>query len=57
MEVVAVELVVAPISVALDIGLASPDRAPVHWPRSVLMEEHCRDHHLFSIIIGLLVRR
>jgi hypothetical protein len=40
MEVVAIELVVAPLTVALDIGLAYLDRAPVHWPGSVLMEEH-----------------
>jgi hypothetical protein len=37
MEVVAIDLVVALLTVALDIGLASLDRAPVHWPRSVLM--------------------
>jgi hypothetical protein len=41
----------------LDIGFVALDRAPVHWPRSVLMEEHCRDHYQRRIIIGLLVRR
>jgi hypothetical protein len=50
MEVVTIELVVAPLTVALDIGLASLDRAHVHWPRSVLMEEHCRGHHQLGIM-------
>jgi hypothetical protein len=57
MEVVMIELVVAPLTIALDIELASLDQTPVHWPRSVLMEEYCRGHHQLGIIVGVLIRR
>jgi hypothetical protein len=53
MEVVLIELVVALLTIALDIGLAALDRAGP-WPRSVLIEEHCCRHHQLGIIIGSL---
>jgi hypothetical protein len=38
MEVVPIKLVVAHLMVTLYIGLA--ERAPMQWPRAVLMEDH-----------------